>query len=97
MLAALTERLHKRESPYRAVFGALSNLADAEPDTDAVAALMQEPDEDPDDLEALDKSWEETAVSFGPGEVGCPKADSILSAMNAAPPPEKGRRSAAAA
>jgi len=97
VLAALTERLYKRESPYRAVFGALSNLADAEPDTAAVAALMQEPDEDPDDLEALDKSWEETAVSFGPGEVGCPKADSILSAMNAAPPPEKSRRSGAAA
>ena len=75
----------------------MSNLADAAPDTDAVAALMQEPDEDPDDLEALDKSWEETAVSFGPGEVGCPKADSILSAMNAAPPPEKSRRSDAAA
>ena len=87
VLAALTERLHKRDSPYRAVFGALSNLADAAPDTNAVAALLQEPDEDPDDLEALDKSWEETAVSFGQGEVGCPKADSILSAMNAAPPP----------
>jgi len=97
VLAALTERLHKRDSPYRAVFGALSNLADAAPDTDAVAALMQEPDEDPDDLEALDKSWEETAVSFGPGEVGCPKADSMLSAMNAAPSPEKSRRSDAAA
>ena len=97
VLAALTERLHKRDSPYRAVFGALSNLADAAPDTDAVAALMQEPDEDPNDLEALDKSWEETAVTFGPGEAGCPKADSILSAMNAAPPPEKSRRPTAAA
>ncbi|WP_339930212.1 nitrate reductase molybdenum cofactor assembly chaperone [uncultured Brevundimonas sp.] len=97
VLAALTERLHKRDSPYRAVFGALSNLADAAPDTDAVAALLEEPDEDPDDLEALDKSWEETAVTFGPGEAGCPKADSMLSAMNAAPPPEKSRRSGAAA
>lgn len=97
VLAALTERLHKRESPYRAVFGALSNLADAAPDAAAVSALMQEPDEDPDDLEALDKSWEETAVTFGPGEAGCPKADSMLSAMNAAPLPEKSRRSGAAA
>lgn len=96
VLAALTERLHKRDSPYRAVFGALSNLADAAPDTDAVAALMQEPDEDPNDLEALDKSWEETAVTFGPGEVGCPKADSMLSAMNAAPTPEQSRRPDAA-
>lgn len=96
VLAALTERLHKRQSPYRAVFGALTAMTGAVPDSDAVAALMQEPDDDPDDLETLDKAWEETAVTFGPAEVGCPKADSMLSAMNAAPPPDKSRRAGAA-
>lgn len=97
VLAALTERLHKRQSPYRAVFGALTAMTGAVPDSDAVAALMQEPDDDPDDLETLDKAWEETAVTFGPAEVGCPKADSMLAAMNAAPPPDKSPRAGAAA
>ncbi|MBJ7511748.1 nitrate reductase molybdenum cofactor assembly chaperone [Brevundimonas sp.] len=97
VLAALTERLHKRESPYRAVFGALTAMTGAVPDSAAVAALMQEPDDNPDDLEALDKAWEETAVTFGPGDAGCPKADSMLSAMNAAPPPDTSRRAGAAA
>ena len=97
VLAALAERLHKRESPYRAVFGALAAMTGAVPDSDAVAALMQEPDDDPDDLETLDKAWEETAVTFGPAEAGCPKADAILSAMNAAPSPDNSRRADAAA
>lgn len=97
VLAALTERLHKRESPYRAVFGALTAMTGAVPDSDAVAALMQEPEDDPDDLDAVDKAWEETAVTFGPSDVGCPKADSMLSAMNAAPPADKSRRAGAAA
>ena len=48
-------------------------------------------------LKALDKAWEETAVTFGPSDAGCPKADSMLSAMNAAPPPDKSRRAGAAA
>ena len=46
---------------------------------------------------SLDKAWEETAVTFGPGDAGCPKADSMLSAMNAAPPPDTSRRAGAAA
>ena len=50
-----------------------------------------------DDLETLDKAWEETAVTFGPAEAGCPKADAILSAMNAAPSPDNSRRADAEA
>jgi nitrate reductase delta subunit len=41
---------------------------------EALAALMQEPDDDPRDLAALDKAWAETPVTFGPSDVGCPKA-----------------------
>ena len=83
VLEALAERLHKRESPYRAVFGALVALSDARPDSKAVADLMAEPEEDPDDLVALDKAWEETAVTFGPStDDGCPKAEAMLKAMN---------------
>jgi nitrate reductase delta subunit len=72
VLEAIRERLHKRQSPYRAVFGALAVLADGGADSAALAALMAEPDDNPDDLAALDKAWAETAVTFGPAEVGCP-------------------------
>jgi nitrate reductase delta subunit len=96
VLSALGERLHKRASPYRAVFGALSALAADPADAAALAALMQEPDDDPDDLDAMDKLWAETAVTFGPGDDGCPKADALVSAMNTAPNPGRGRSGAAA-
>ena len=96
VLSALGERLHKRASPYRAVFGALSALAADPADAAALAALMAEPDDDPDDLEAMDRLWAETAVTFGPGDDGCPKADAMVSAMDSAPVPPR-RRSGAAA
>lgn len=97
VLEAMAERLHKRASPYRAVFGALAALAETKADQAALAALLQEPDENPDDLEAIDKLWDETAVTFGPGEVGCPKADALVRAMNTEPPPAPRRAPAAAA
>ena len=83
VLAALGQRLHKRQSTYRAVFGALAALAGDPADADALAALMQEPDDDPDDLAAIDRLWAETAVTFGPGDAGCPKAAALLAAMGA--------------
>jgi nitrate reductase delta subunit len=82
VLSALGERLHKRGSSYRAVFGALAALAADPADAEALAALMNEPDDNPDDLEAMDKLWAETAVTFGPSDVGCPKADALVKAMN---------------
>jgi nitrate reductase molybdenum cofactor assembly chaperone NarJ/NarW len=96
VLTALGERLHKRGSPYRAVFGALAALAADPADAEALAALMQEPDDNPDDLDAMDKLWAETAVTFGPSDVGCPKADLLVKSMNAAPPPIRRRAGAAA-
>lgn len=95
VLAALGQRLHKRDSPYRAVFGALSALAGDPADAEALAALMQEPDDDPGDLEAMDKLWAETAVTFGPAEAGCPKAEALVSAM-AVPPTSRHGAGAAA-
>jgi nitrate reductase delta subunit len=95
VLSALGQRLHKRQSAYRAVFGALSALAADPADAEALASLMAEPDDNPDDLEAMDKLWAETAVSFGPSDVGCPKADVLVKAMNATPGPTRPRRAAA--
>ncbi len=67
VLAALGERLAKRQSPYAAVFEALVALAHAGLDAKALAALRAEPDPAPDDLATLDQEWEEQEVIFGPG------------------------------
>ncbi|KQY26465.1 nitrate reductase [Caulobacter sp. Root1455] len=83
VLDAMGERLKKRDSAYRAVFGALASLASQKADPAVLAALLSEPDENPDDLEALDKAWAETAVTFGPSDVGCPKAGALVEAMQA--------------
>jgi nitrate reductase delta subunit len=96
VLSALGERLRKRGSPYRAVFGALAALAADPADAEALAALMNEPDDNPDDLEAMDKLWAETAVTFGPSDVGCPKAEALVTAMKAGPPPVRRRAGAGA-
>ena len=85
VLEAMAERLKSRGSAYRAVFGALARLASAQADPNALAALLSEPDDNPNDLEALDKAWAETAVTFGPSEVGCPKADALVQSMMAEP------------
>jgi nitrate reductase delta subunit len=94
VLSALGQRLHKRDSPYRAVFGALSALAADPADAEALSALMAEPDDDPDDMEAMDKLWAETTVTFGPSDVGCPKAEALVGAMNAATAPVRRRAGA---
>lgn len=96
VLQAMGERLHKRQSPYRAVFGALAALAAGDADKEALASLLAEPDDNPDDLAAMDKLWAETAVTFGPSDVGCPKADALVKAMNANPRPARPRAGAAA-
>jgi nitrate reductase delta subunit len=93
VLTALGERLHKRQSAYRAVFGALAALAADPADAEALAALMAEPDDNPDDLEAMDKLWAETAVTFGPSDVGCPKAEGLVAAMKSGPAPVRRRPS----
>jgi nitrate reductase delta subunit len=85
ILAALGERLRKRGSGYAAVPEALVALSQASPDKEALAALRKEKIEDPRDLVALDRLWEEAEVRFGPGDAasdGCPRADGILQRMN---------------
>jgi nitrate reductase delta subunit len=97
VFAAIGERLHKRGSVYRSVFGALTALAAVPADKDALAAMMAEPDDDPTDLAAMDKLWAETAVTFGPSDVGCPKAEALVGAMTPAGAPVRRRRAGAAA
>ena len=83
ILEALNARLCRRESPYGAVFAALLQLSGAKADRAAVAELLEEPEMDPDDLEALDKVWEESEVRFGPDpNAGCPQVRDMLSRMD---------------
>ena len=70
ILAALAERLGRRESSYRAVFDALVAIAAEAPRGDVVEELLKAPETDPMDLVALDAAWEEEEVRFGPGTQG---------------------------
>ncbi len=81
VLEALRERLRKRRSSYARVFDVLVALVEADRNSEAVQALMREPDDNPDDLEALDRAWAEEQVTFGPDKVGCPKATAMVSRM----------------
>ncbi|BDW90214.1 nitrate reductase molybdenum cofactor assembly chaperone [Thalassospira tepidiphila] len=80
---AIRARLENRESPYQAVFSALQQLANVTADANAVAELLEQPEDDPNDLEALDEVWEESEVTFGPDpNAGCPQVRDILSRID---------------
>jgi nitrate reductase molybdenum cofactor assembly chaperone NarJ/NarW len=80
ILRALSERLAKRQTPYAAVMEALADLARA-----PAAGMSAIPEEDPNDLAAMDAAWEEAAVRFGPGEAmdGC-STDRLRTRLRAA-------------
>lgn len=83
IFAALEERLRRRESDYAAAFAALSMLSGVTADGEAVAGLLDQPEVDPDDLEALDAVWEESEVRFGPDpNAGCPQVRDMLARMD---------------
>jgi nitrate reductase molybdenum cofactor assembly chaperone NarJ/NarW len=89
ILAALAERLRKRESSYEAVFRALVALAKAKPKGEDIAAILSEPDPDADDLAALDAAWEDEPVQFGPGAGdGC--KDNLIARIRAGRRPAPG-------
>lgn len=83
---ALGERLKKRDSLYAAIFDALVALAQTAPADDVLEELRKQQLEDPMDLVALDKAWEEAEVRFGPVDAGgsdCPRASEMLRRMQA--------------
>lgn len=83
IFAALNARLVRRESPYGAVFAALLQLSGVIADQTAVAELLEQPEVDPTDLEALDEVWEESEVLFGPDpNAGCPQVRDMLARMD---------------
>ena len=89
ILDALAVRLSRRESPYAAVFAALLEIAGVKRDEAAVSGLLSEPDDDPNDLNALDQVWEESEVIFGPDpNAGCPQVRDMLANMDPPANPE---------
>jgi nitrate reductase molybdenum cofactor assembly chaperone NarJ/NarW len=86
VLEALLDRLQKRKSIYASVFQALISVA-----ADNAAAEIgdiQTQDDDPDDLEALDRIWEEEPVVFGGGEKSCPIADNMVAKLKVPESPQ---------
>jgi nitrate reductase delta subunit len=87
ILAVLRDRLDRRQSPYAAIFAALASLAAAQPGAEALAEIAAQPEDDPEDLAALDATWEEAAVTFGPDpNAGCPAGRELLARIH--PPAE---------
>jgi len=91
IISALGERLRKRDSIYGGVFRGLLELATGKPDDEGLKALLEEPDDDPNDLVALDEAWEAEAVTFGPAAPdpagGCPMVSDMLKQMRTDPTP----------
>lgn len=90
VVAALRERLARRHTPYEAVFAALLALTKVKLDAAALAALRAEPDPEPDDLEELDKAWEEEEVTFGPGAAAACGKDWLTAKLRQARRPAPG-------
>ncbi|MEZ5936262.1 MAG: nitrate reductase molybdenum cofactor assembly chaperone [Alphaproteobacteria bacterium] len=94
ILSALRERHDKRGSAYAIVFRTLEAIAEGKVLPGDATDLLSAPDDDPNDLEALDRVWEEEAVTFGPGSAGtvapggtCPAARQVLARMDPAANP----------
>ena len=88
IIAALAERLQRRETPYAAVLAGLAEMARVPKSSARVAELLEIEDDDPEDLDALDEIWEEAEVTFGPDpNAGCPASRDMLAQMT--PVPEK--------
>ena len=85
ILIVLRERLKKRNSVYCNAFEVLEGLASGNSDVSLVDALLSQADDDPDDLDALDRIWEEEVVTFGgnAGEGSC-GTDRIRTQLRAA-------------
>lgn len=67
ILVALGKRLAKRDTPYVNAFKVLEEIAAVQPDQALVQEIVDQPEDDPTDLDALDRIWEEEVVAFGGG------------------------------
>ncbi len=85
IIAALSERLTRRESNYAPILACLADLGGVVASTEAVQELLSVNDDNPEDLEALDAVWEEAEITFGPDpNAGCPASRDMLARMDPA-------------
>ncbi|MGF1627883.1 MAG: nitrate reductase molybdenum cofactor assembly chaperone [Kiloniellaceae bacterium] len=90
VIAALGERLRKRNSAYAWVMLTLEGIAKGKPVRAELDVLLAEPEDDPEDLVALDRNWEDQPVTFGPANAaggvapggGCPAVRGTLARMD---------------
>jgi nitrate reductase delta subunit len=84
IVAVLADRLDKRGSSYAAVMRAVLDLVATPASAELIAEIAAQPEDDPEDLAALDALWEEAAVTFGPNpNAGCPAGRDLLARMGA--------------
>ncbi len=67
IIVTLKEKLIKRQSVYANAFVVLEAMASGTVNQSLVEDILGVPEDDPGDLEALDRIWEEEVVSFGGG------------------------------
>jgi nitrate reductase molybdenum cofactor assembly chaperone NarJ/NarW len=89
VLEVIRQRLKKRKAAYSSIFTVVLALAEAAPQAEIVAALLNEPDEDPNDFAALDAAWAEEEVTFGPAAAQCGK-DGLAAKLRAVRRPAPG-------
>ena len=83
ILVALAERLARLETVSAPVLAAIVAIAQATPESEAARTLLAEVDDDPTDLAALDATYAEAQVMFGPDpDAGCPISRDILARMD---------------
>lgn len=68
ILSAIRTRLQRRKSIYANALLALEDMSGVVADPEAIAGILKEPADDPNDLKALDELWEDEAVTFGAGQ-----------------------------
>ena len=90
---ALRQRLEKRRSSYAEAFAALEVLSEQKPDTEVLNAILSSPDDDPNDLAALDAAWKDEEVRFGPGAESSCGTEGIATRIRAGRRPAPGMES----
>lgn len=90
ILEAIRQRLKKRKAPYSSVFSSLLALSRSEPAGEILEAMLAAPDDDPNDLAALDAAWADEEVKFGPGAASECGTDGLTARIRAVRRPAPG-------
>jgi nitrate reductase delta subunit len=91
ILEAIRQRLKKRKVPYSSVFSCVQVLAETRPQSAIVEALLGAPDDNPEDLAALDAAWEDEEVTFGPAAAAQCGKDGLIAKIRAVQRPAPGK------